>query len=402
MPAAFFYSSTAGTYTLTGSITNSATSVTLSSTTGLPASTPFKVVIDPGQGTEEIVKVTGVAGTTLTVVRAWDGTSAAAHSAGATVRHMMTAEDLTLSRTHEAASTGVHGIAGALVGTTDAQSLTNKNLTGAGNTFPTSLVTLTGSQSLSSKTLNAPILTGAASAARLDITNNIDVSTIPLTVKGFASQTADILAVQDSAATNLLRVTPFDVKAGGANFLYPQVQALVGSLSRTVISADVPAVDVRGVLVRGIAAQTSNFFEARDWTGTVKWAVGPDGSITSPTTANSGVLTSGIVTAATGWSITSQKFHKVGSTCHLYVTASRTGAAIPAASDGDIGTNLVATLNSSANYPSVPTSGVSVSTGLWVSVFADEAGNISVRYRTPTFAISTGNPISFSLVWLAA
>lgn len=38
------------------------------------------------------------------------------------------------------------------------QALTNKDLTGAGNTFPSSLVTLTGTQTLTNKTLSAPIM----------------------------------------------------------------------------------------------------------------------------------------------------------------------------------------------------------------------------------------------------
>lgn len=312
MTAAYFYSSTAGSYTLTGAISNSATSLVVSSVTGLPSSTPYKVVLDPGQGSEEIVKVTGVAGTTLTVVRAWDGTSASSHAAGATVRHAMTAEDLALARAHEDA-TVAHGATGAVVGTTNvqsltnkdltagtntfpsslvtltgAQTLTNKNLTSGTNTFPTSLVTLTGSQTLSSKTLNAPILTGAATASRLDITNNIDTSTIPLTVNGIAGQVSDIFVVRDSGSNLLMRATAFDAKSGSASFPYAHIQGLLTATDRTVASATIPAVDVRGVLVKGIASQTANFLEARDSTGTVKWAVAPDGSVISPNTADSG------------------------------------------------------------------------------------------------------------------
>jgi hypothetical protein len=48
-----------------------------------------------------------------------------------------------------------------LVDLSSAQALTNKDLTGAGNTFPNSLVTLTGSQTLTNKTLTAPAIGGA-------------------------------------------------------------------------------------------------------------------------------------------------------------------------------------------------------------------------------------------------
>ena len=140
MPA-FYYSSVAGAYTLTGAINSSATSIALNSVSGLPASTPYKVVINPGESSEEIVKVTGVAGLTLTVVRGWDGTIAVSHAGGASVRHMVTAEDLQLSRTHEDA-TAAHGATGAVVGTTNTQSLSNKDLTAGTNVFPSSFAPL--------------------------------------------------------------------------------------------------------------------------------------------------------------------------------------------------------------------------------------------------------------------
>lgn len=149
MPA-YYYSSVAGAYTLTGGINASATSLALDSVAGLPASTPYKVVVNPGETNEEIVKVTGVAGLSLTIVRGWDGTVAIDHAAGATVRHMVTAEDLTLSRTHED-STAAHGATGAVVGTTNAQTLTNKDLSSPTNLLPTNLATLTGTQAFTNK-----------------------------------------------------------------------------------------------------------------------------------------------------------------------------------------------------------------------------------------------------------
>ena len=102
--AAYFYSSVAGTYTLTTTVSPSATALVLDSVAGLPSSVPYKVVLNPGEYNEEIVKVTAIAGMSLTVVRGWNGTAAVDHAAGATVRHMVTAEDLTLSRTHEDAT----------------------------------------------------------------------------------------------------------------------------------------------------------------------------------------------------------------------------------------------------------------------------------------------------------
>ena len=42
--------------------------------------------------------MTGMAGSTLTVVRGYDGSTAVSHAAQAPIRHGITAEDLTLSR----------------------------------------------------------------------------------------------------------------------------------------------------------------------------------------------------------------------------------------------------------------------------------------------------------------
>lgn len=141
MADAYYYSSAAQKMALSGSINGSTSTVVVDTVTGLPTSTPFKVVIDPGLSTEEIVKVTDVSGTTLTVVRGWDGSSGQAHGNLSEVRHMVTAEDLRLARGHEGASSGVHGVTGALVGVDDTQALSNKDLSSPTNTFPSALAT---------------------------------------------------------------------------------------------------------------------------------------------------------------------------------------------------------------------------------------------------------------------
>ena len=135
MAVAYNYSSVAGLMRLVGPHSNSIGTLTVDSVAGLPTP-PFKVVIDPGQSSaEEICKVTGIAGTNLTVTRGWDGTSAVSHNNAAEVRHVFTAEDARLSRQHED-STSAHGVSGNVVGTSDTQSLTNKTFQATGSETP--------------------------------------------------------------------------------------------------------------------------------------------------------------------------------------------------------------------------------------------------------------------------
>jgi hypothetical protein len=111
-----YYSATAVDNTVSGGINSSATSVVLSnSPVGYPSSFPFVVALDYNTASEELVLVTASSGTTLTITRAYGGSSATAHNAGAVVRHVIIAQDMTDFQDHAAAGpAGVHGITGAI------------------------------------------------------------------------------------------------------------------------------------------------------------------------------------------------------------------------------------------------------------------------------------------------
>jgi hypothetical protein len=165
------YSSRSQQTTLSAALTSSGTSATVVSGTSLlggvtvSAGELFTVVIDPDTALEEIVDVSATSGNTLTIVRGRDGSSGVAHSAGAAVRHMAIGRDYREANTHIEAASGVHGLTGSVVGTTDTQVLTNKDLTSATNTLSTSVVTLTGNQTLTNKNLTSPTITGTGAIA---------------------------------------------------------------------------------------------------------------------------------------------------------------------------------------------------------------------------------------------
>jgi len=88
------YKGAAAATTTTNALGVGDTSVTLTATTGWPsaAGVPFYVVIDPGTSAEEKCSAT-ISGSTLTLTRAQDDTTAAVHASGATIYPVFTADE---------------------------------------------------------------------------------------------------------------------------------------------------------------------------------------------------------------------------------------------------------------------------------------------------------------------
>lgn len=160
------YSSTAADATLSSGVDASTTTLAVSGTTGFPA-TPFVLAVDAGSAAQELVLVTNVAGTNLTVTRGFDSTVASAHSTGAVVQHSHAAIDFREANAHVNGTSSVHGVTGSVVGTSDTQSLTNKSIALGSNTVTGTraqfnaamtdgdFATLTGTEALTNKDLSA-------------------------------------------------------------------------------------------------------------------------------------------------------------------------------------------------------------------------------------------------------
>jgi hypothetical protein len=173
-----YYSATAVETTITAAIPSASqgdtyTSFVVASTSGFAASFPYTLLVNPDTNKEEVVTVTAGTGTTLQIVRGQDNTQAVAHSAGATVRHAVSAREFRELQTHIAArgfdadsgimtniETHVHGLGtgdGSVVGTAKAQTLSNKTLSG---TITSSAATFTGG-TFSSGTITSATITSA-------------------------------------------------------------------------------------------------------------------------------------------------------------------------------------------------------------------------------------------------
>lgn len=165
------FSSTSVETTLATGISTSATSITVATGTGTTLMggvtlsggnvDQFTIAIDPDTAQEEIVFVTAVSSDTLTILRNRAGTSAIAHSGGATVKHVLTSDDLNYFTT---------GVDSAIT-SASTSTLTNKTISLASNTvtgdltqFNTALTgadfaTIAGNETLTNKTLTSPTIT---------------------------------------------------------------------------------------------------------------------------------------------------------------------------------------------------------------------------------------------------
>lgn len=253
-----FYSSIAQQTTLTSGVTNSGTSIQVASTAGFPGSLPYTLALDYGTAAEELVQVNNVAGLTLTVARAIDGTSGQSHNPGAVVRHVSSARDFTDSRTHEASSSGVHGVVGSVVGTTDTQTLTNKTVTllqGTARNFKLFNQGSVGVTQVIGDSTNPNV-------NRLEILDNESSLNVITSIGGNGSMKM-VKGVAESDGTYRIRVTDSDGTTDRFGFLGGGTFTITPTSTTTFVGLDIVAPDTsttkRAIRVAAAGGATERF-----------------------------------------------------------------------------------------------------------------------------------------------
>ena len=210
------YSSISVETTLASTISSSATTMTVASGTGsallggvtLAAGNvdQFTVALDPDTTSEEIVFITASSSDTFTITRARAGTSGVQHSAGATVKHVLTSDDLNAFKASISPVTNV-GFAGSTSGTTTVQATAVAGTTTL--TLPAATDTLVGkatTDTLTNKTLTSPTLnTPTINDARQNLTLNAQTGTtytLVLTDNGRLVTLSNAAAITLTVPTN--------------------------------------------------------------------------------------------------------------------------------------------------------------------------------------------------------
>lgn len=220
--------------------TDAASSVVVATALSGWPSTPCIATLGLSAGDEEVVLVTAISGTNVTFTRGYDGSPKRAHTAGTTLTHTQAAIDLREANDHVNATSGVHGVTGSVVGTSDTQTLSGKTLTApviadftnaghshagasTGGVIPlanitgltaalaakavdTSVVHVTGVEAVAgaksfSDVVNvAGLLTASAGAAVAKATGN----TVPLAVNSSGAVQANVVMFYGTAAYSLV------------------------------------------------------------------------------------------------------------------------------------------------------------------------------------------------------
>lgn len=327
--------------TLATSMSSLDTSFQIASGTGWPTGAVgvFFVVVDPGTSTEEKILCSSRTATVVTVApsgRGADSTVAASHALGATCYPCWTATEADELNAHANASTGVHNVAGAVVGTTDGQVLTNKTIASASNTITVTggaIDTVLAGKQASGNYITA--LTGDVTAtgpgsvpATLPVVNaNVgsfgsatSVMTQTVNAKGLTTAAASVpIAIPESQVTNLTTDLAAKQPLDGDLTALAALAATGGMLARTGANAFA----VRTIVDDGVTTNVNN----------------GDGVAGAPaiSVTNTGVITAGFTVGGVDWTVNTASYRIVaGLLCFLHIQCTYSGSSVAAGSGGNL------------------------------------------------------------------
>ncbi len=197
--------------TLSSGIGSGDTSIVIAAATGWPDSTngDFFIVLDRGNSAEEKVRCASRSGTTITVQtagRGSDGTSAAAHAAGVSVEHCITAVDANEANYAVSKTVGKVAAAGDLLYGDAANSLaklakgTSGQFLKQGASLPSWASLTSADMSDLAETIRDTMGTALVAGTGITVTVSDGADTITLTYSGTSSGISDFAeAVADTA-----------------------------------------------------------------------------------------------------------------------------------------------------------------------------------------------------------
>jgi hypothetical protein len=332
-----YYSSTAAKTTLSSAVDSGSASIQLAAPSGLPSQYPYTLILEKDTANEELVQVTGVTGASYAVTRGIDGSTAKAHSVGATVEHGVSARDYTDSRAHEAASSA-HNVTGDIVGTGGSQTLSSKTLSdaqlgtilNAGGFKITNLATPTSSSDAVRKDFADAQVAAAATSAASAAASALAASTSAASASTSASSAlASQTAAATSAASALVSQTAASTSAASA--LASQTAAATSAAS-ALVSQTAASTSAASALASQTAAATSAASALTSQTA----------AATSATSAaNSATTAAASVAAISAFATTASNSAAAASTSAASAATSATSAATSATSAATSYTQIV-------------------------------------------------------------